>query len=155
MTEVLFYHLTDYTLERALPGLLERCLERKWNVVIQTGSPKQIEALDEHLWSYRDDSFLPHASKNESEDEDNSEAAIQPIWITDTTENPNSAKVRFVVHDAVPAGTETYKRLIYMFDGRDEDAVASARERWKIEKSAGHDLTYWQQDEEGRWSKKA
>ncbi len=151
MSEVLFYHLTEHTLERALPGLLERCIERDWKVVVQTDSSGHIDILDELLWTFRDESFLPHGS----DDEASSQAQQHPIWITDTTSNPNGANVRFVVNGAIPAGADGYDRLIYMIDGRDEDAVASARERWKVEKSAGHDLTYWQQDEMGRWSKKA
>ena len=52
MSEVLFYHLSEHTLERALPGLLERCLERGWKVVVQSGNETHRDALDSHLWSY-------------------------------------------------------------------------------------------------------
>ena len=37
MAEVLFYHLTESTLEDALPPLLEKSLERGWRAVVQTG----------------------------------------------------------------------------------------------------------------------
>ena len=30
MAEILFYHLTESTLEEALPGLLEKSVERGW-----------------------------------------------------------------------------------------------------------------------------
>ena len=33
------------------------------------------------------------------------------------------------------------------------EAVAAARERWRTYKGAGHDLSYWKQDERGRWEK--
>ena len=42
---------------------------------------------------------------------------------------------------------------IEIFDGGDDTAVAAARERWKAYKAAGHDLTYWQQTDDGRWEK--
>jgi DNA polymerase-3 subunit chi len=42
-----------------------------------------------------------------------------------------------------------------MFDGRDADAVARARSEWQTAKEKGHDVSYWQQDESGRWQKKA
>ena len=48
-----------------------------------------------------------------------------------------------------------YARCLDMFDGRDADAVAAARERWKAMKAAGHALAYWQQNEAGGWEKKA
>ncbi|MEE9314384.1 MAG: DNA polymerase III subunit chi [Rhizobiaceae bacterium] len=151
MTEVLFYHLTEHTLERALPGLLERSLERGWKVVVQSSRDTHRDGLNEHLWAYQADSFLPHGCQG-NDDETQTD---HPIWLTTATDNPIGAEVRFVVDGAVPEGTENYERLIYMFDGRDEDAVAAARGRWKIEKEAGYDLAYWQQDEEGRWAKKA
>ena len=156
MTEILFYHLSVHTLEHALPKLLERSLERGWNVVVQSQTEKVRDNLDAHLWSYSRESFLPHGREGHVSE---GKAAIapeqNPIWLTTTTENPNNATVRFMVDEAIPGDLSGYERVIFMFDGNDEDAIAGARERWKIEKSAGHDLTYWQQDEEGRWGKKA
>ncbi|MEL6505334.1 MAG: DNA polymerase III subunit chi [Pseudomonadota bacterium] len=151
MTEVLFYHLTQDKLEKALPTLLEKSVAKGWNVVVQAASSDLTARLDEHLWTYRADSFLAHGKAGS----DKPDPAQCPIWITTDTENPNSAAIRFIVEGAIPAQVERYERVIYMFDGFDDDAVAAARERWKIEKAAGHMLTYWQQDEAGRWAKKA
>lgn len=151
MSEVLFYHLTQSSLEKALPGLLERCLERDWKVAVQAQNEAQRDHLDAHLWTYRDDSFLPHGSEG-GQDVD---PAHHPVWLTCSADNPGEAAVRFVIGASVPVGTETYQRVIYLFDGNDEEAVSAARERWKIEKNAGHELTYWQQDEQGRWRKAA
>ncbi len=153
MTEVLFYHLTEHTLERALPGLLEKCLEREWKVVVQTGSEERRDSLDTHLWAYRDDGFLPHAAEgalpqDTKEDE-------HPLWLTTAQDNPNHANVRFMVDGAEPPDLTPYTRAIYMFEGHDNDAVAHARIRWKAEKEAGHDITYWQQNINGGWEKKA
>ncbi len=150
MTEVVFYHLTEMKLEQALPDLLERSLGRGWKVIVQTISQDRCDALDEHLWTFKEDSFLPHAAQGKN----GVESQSQPIWITTSTANENSAQVRFLVDNAVPGTIDEYERAIYMFDGHDEDAVTGARERWKIDKAAGHSLTYWQQ-EDGKWVKKA
>ncbi len=147
MTEILFYHLTEHTLERALPGLLEKCLERDWKVVVQAGSEERLKALDTHLWSFRDDSFLPHGCEGEGAD--------HPVWLTTDMENPNQAEVRFLVDGAEPPDLSSYTRAIYMFDGHDNDAVIQARGRWKAEKEAGHDITDWQQKINGGWEKMA
>src|SRR5262249_56145221 len=66
MTEVLFYHLQHQPLERVLPQLLERSVERGWRVIIQVASDERVDALDAHLWTYRDDSFLPHGTTREA-----------------------------------------------------------------------------------------
>src|SRR5687768_73433 len=62
MPEVLFYHLERTTLEKALPDLLLRTLARGWRAVLKVGSDERLEALNAHLWSFDDSSFLPHGS---------------------------------------------------------------------------------------------
>jgi DNA polymerase-3 subunit chi len=148
MTEVLFYHLTNQPLDRALPGLLERSLERGWRVAVQAASDERIDALDAHLWTYRDDSFLPHGTWRDSE------AAAQPILLTLSPENINGANVRFLIDGtALPADAQSYQRIVLIFDGDDPDAVAAARASWTDAKGRGFDVTYWQPDEQGRWRK--
>ena len=150
MTEVLFYHLQRQPLERVLPSLLERCLERGWRVVVQASSDERVEALDAQLWTYRDDGFLPHGTAREGE------AVAQPILLTSSDHNPNGASVRFLIDGAaVPHDAATYGRIVLIFDGEDEDAVAAARALWSEAKQQGFEVTYWQPDEQGRWVKKA
>jgi DNA polymerase-3 subunit chi len=150
MTEMLFYHLQRQPLERVLPTLLEKSLERGWRVVVQASSEERIEALDAHLWTFRDDSFLPHGTWREAE------AREQPILLTVNADNPNDAAVRFLVDGApVPADADAYQRIVLIFDGEDDDAVTVARERWSEGKANGFDVTYWQNDEDGRWQRKA
>jgi len=150
MTEILFYHLQGQKLEGVLPTLLEKSLERGWRVVVQASSDERIEALDAHLWTYRDDGFLPHGTAKESE------AAAQPILLTTGDDNANSAQVRFLIDGApVPADAAAYQRIVLLFDGEDQDAVAAAHERWTEAKAKGFEATYWQPDEQGRWVKKA
>ena len=93
---------------------------------MQTGSAERVEALDAHLWTYRDDSVLPHGVATARD------APDQPILLTAGPDNANGASVRFLVDDAdLPDDATAYERLVLMFDGKDEDAVATARERWK------------------------
>ena len=60
MAEIWFYHLEQSALEAALPPLLEKCLARGWRALVRGGQPERLEALDDLLWTWRDDSFLPH-----------------------------------------------------------------------------------------------
>jgi DNA polymerase III subunit chi len=149
MTEVLFYHLQEQPIEKVLPNLLERSLERGWRAVVQASSEDRVDALDAHLWTFSDDSFLPHGTDREAT------AAEQPIVLTMGEDNPNGASVRFLIDGApVPADASSYQRLVLLFDGGDPEAVAAARERWTAAKAQGFDVTYWQPDERGRWQRK-
>ena len=150
MTELLFYHLHRQPIEMVLPALLEKSLERGWRVVVQAATDERIEALDAYLWTYREDGFLPHGTAKESE------AAAQPVLLTTGDDNPNGANVRFLIDGAaVPSDAASYQRIVLLFDGEDDDAVAVARTRWSEAKAAGFEVTYWQPDENGRWKQKA
>jgi DNA polymerase III subunit chi len=150
MTEMLFYHLHRQSLDKVLPTLLEKSLERGWRVVVQAASPERVEALDAQLWTYADDSFLPHGTDGDAQ------APEQPILLTASDGNPNGANVRFLVDGAdVPSDAAVYHRIVLIFDGEDPDAVAAARVRWSEAKAAGFEVTYWQPDADGRWQRKA
>jgi DNA polymerase-3 subunit chi len=150
MTEVLFYHLKGQTPEQVLPTLLQKSLDRGWRVVVQASSEERVEALDAHLWTWRDDSFLPHGTWRDPE------ASQQPVLLTISDHNPNGATVRFLVDGALmPADASAYARLVLLFDGEDPDALDAARARWTEAKSAGFEVTYWQADEKGGWRRQA
>ena len=147
--DVMFYHLERQPLERVLPSLIEKTLERGWRAVIQAGSDERLEAIDMALWTYSEESFLAHGTAKSGH------AAEQPVFLTTGDETPNGAGVRFLVDGAAPASFDCAERLVFMFDGHDSDAVSSAREQWKAAKTAGCAIAYWQQNEAGRWEKKA
>ena len=62
--------------------------------------------------------------------------------------------MRFLADGADIANFGGYVRVVRLFDGNDPDAVDQARAAWTAAKAAGHDATYWQQSERGRWEKK-
>lgn len=153
MAEVLFYHLEHATLNATLPKLLAMCGDRGWRVVVQAGSPERLDAIDAHLWSFSDESFLAHGTARDGF------AAEQPIFLTTNAENPNGATVRFLV-DRAPLPDEVtdlaaYQRVVTIFDGRDPDALAEARAAWKRCKDGGLTLKYYQQNPAGGWELKS
>lgn len=150
MVQVLFYHLTETALEEALPVLVEKSLAKPWRVVIQTPDEARREALDTHLWGYRRDAFLPHGKDGDAPAENH------PVFLTTGLEDSNGADIRFLIHGAdIPDALERYQRVMVMFDGKDEEAVTTARQQWKTLKDLGHELSYYKQTPQGRWEKAA
>lgn len=145
--EVLFYHLETRPLEQVLPELLEKTMARGWRAVIQAPTSERIEALDQYLWTYRDDSFLPHGRAEDGDGD------IQPIYLTTEGDNPNGAAIRFFVDGSDVADKSGYQRLVHFIDGADGEAVAHARGLWKEAANAGHAVTYWRQNDQGAWQK--
>lgn len=147
--EIWFYHLEGWTLERALPPLLEKTRERGWRAVIRGGIPERLPSLSNHLWSYRDDGFLPHGLEGEDK------AARQPILLTSESETPNEANVLFLIDQAKRGDISSFERCILVFDGNDQDALKAARAEWRKAKEEGIDVSYWQQVGQGGFEKKA
>ncbi len=146
--DISFYHLTRTTLEAALPQMLEKTLERDQRAVVRAGSPERVEALNAWLWTYKDRGFLPHGSAKDGH------AALQPIWLTEKDERPNEAQVLFLTDGAVSEELADFERCAVLFDGNNEAALAAARAQWQDLKDACHALTYWQQNDQGKWEKK-
>ncbi len=148
MPEIRFYHLTQSPLEHTLPGLLSKSLARGWRVVVQGGDEMRLKFLDAHLWTFADDSFLPHGLEGEG--------AAQPIWLTSSEANPNKAGVLMLIDGAcaTPARMAKFDLVTVFFDGADQAAVAQAREDWKAVTDAKLPAVYWAQ-ENGGWVQKA
>lgn len=139
-------------MEDVLPGLVEKSLERGWRALIRTDSAERSDALDNLLWTYDEQGFLPHAQAGDGE------AARQPVLITVEEENANDAKVLFCVGGALPSDWSDEKlsgltRIVLLFDGRDSAALSGAREAWKAAKASGHDVTYWKESPAGKFEK--
>ncbi len=152
--EILFYHLERRPLDAILPGLLEKTLERGVKAVVKAGSEERLKALDDLLWTYRDESFLPHGTAQDGRPE------TQNILLTLDDARPNGASYLFVVDGAALPDTgegidPAPDRMIVLFDGNDPEALDTARAQWKTLRGSTHELTYWQQNEQGRWEKKA
>jgi DNA polymerase-3 subunit chi len=149
VTDVSFYHLTRSTLEQTLPRLLEKALQGGARCLVMVGNHARVEPLSAHLWAYDPASFLPHGTRRDGD------AERQPVWLTDEDENPNEATMLFLTDGAKSNNVGKYQRCFELFDGRDENALAQARQRWKDYREAGHTVSYWQQNERGGWEKKA
>jgi DNA polymerase-3 subunit chi len=152
MTETLFYHLERRSLDDVLPDLVEKTRARGWRALIRTESAERADAIDALLWTYNDQTFLAHARVGDGNE------SGQPVLITVEGANANKADVMFLVGGAAPpiwdsADAKALTRIVLMFDGRDPEMLARAREAWKKAISAGHDVTYWQESPGGKFEK--
>jgi DNA polymerase-3 subunit chi len=149
MAELWFYHLERTELERALLPLLEKCLQRGWRALVRGGLSERLDAVDASLWTFRDDSFVPHAREGADD------ASRQPVLLTMEGGNPNSAQALFLIDGAEPGDLSGFERACLIFDGRDEAALETARLRWKAAKDAGIAASYWRENAAGKWEKQA
>lgn len=150
MSRVDFYHLQNQKLEDVLPKLLEKAYSIHKNAVVRVGNAERIEFLNSLLWTYDEQSFLPHGSKKDGTPES------QPIWLTAENDNPNSAVFLFLTDgaDAEIDEISQYERVFNIFDGNSQEAVENARNFWRALKQQSIDIFYWQQNSDGAWQQK-
>jgi DNA polymerase-3 subunit chi len=138
----LFYHIEHTSLDAAIAPLIEKCLERKWRVLV-VGHEETLTRLDRALWTFREDSFLPHGRAR-------TDAARQPVLLSTEAQPANGAKVALLL-DGSDADQELFERCMVVFDGRDETARAKARQQYKAATDAGGGARYFQQERNGAW----
>lgn len=144
-TTVQFYHLLSTSRERAVPKLMEKALASGSKVVMLLDSDSALKSMSDALWTSNPDGFLPHGTAREPH------AADQPILLTLTDSNPNGADILCVLDGSMPESVSQYSKLLDVFDGNDDTAVAAARARWSAYKERGFALNYVKQQPGGGW----
>jgi DNA polymerase III subunit chi len=133
-----FYHLTQIPLERALPAIAERVVEAGQRLAIVAEDTSLLTQLDEALWTYKADSFLPHGRSGD-----------QPILLCAPGNAPASHENIALVDGVWRDTALNFARVFYFFD---ETNVEAARAAWRA--LAARDETerhYWKQNDAGKW----
>jgi DNA polymerase-3 subunit chi len=134
-----FYHLTAAPLERILPVIAEKVLASGGRLLV-VADDGQLPRLDEQLWTFGKDSFLPHGR-------DNPEA--QPILLSTEAAPTNGATNIALADGAWRDEALTFARTFYFFDAGHLD---EARITWrKLKANPEAEARYWKQDERGKW----
>ncbi len=147
MSRIDFYHLQKSTLEEALPLLVLKAYQTGQHIKIKVGNEVRVGFLSTLLWTFDEESFLPHGTKKDEF------AELQPIYLSSDDELPNGAKILFVVDgaDLSPELCEKYERVLYIFNGQSENELMMARNMWKSFLKTDRERHYWKQNELGKW----
>lgn len=137
-----FYHLSQAPLERVLPSICEKVLAGGERLLVVT-RPDLLSQLDELLWTYAPEAFLPHGRS------DGSAPEHQPILLSSQPEAVNGATNIALADGEWRDEALAFARTFYFFDETRRDAARSA---WKALKGRSRvETRYWKQDERGRW----
>ncbi len=124
-----FYDLNGAPLDLGLGRLLETALAEGRRVCVRLGQEERVAVLDQGLWTYRNDSFLPHGCEGDP--------AKHPVWLTAAAGNPNVADLLVVVDDAPMHDREGFSETTYLFDRRDPAMRDIARDRFAAFRDEG------------------
>jgi DNA polymerase-3 subunit chi len=134
-----FYQLTASPLERVLPAICEKVVAsgERLLVVAEAGL---LARIDEQLWSYARDSFLPHGRERPE---------AQPVLLSETPEAANGATNIALAGGGWREEALGFARTFYFFDNATRDG---AREVWRALKARPEaEARYWKQDDRGKW----
>jgi len=155
MGSVYFYHVTRKPLPQTLSMLLEKALGAGWRIQVRAPKLDHLTSLDDALWSWPDDGFLPHAIVGSDQ------AQHSPIVLAPETDplmqgasGDFSCLMALDGADVTPQDVATAQRVCILFDGHNPDAVQAARVQWKSLTDANCAAQYWS-EETGSWQKKA
>ena len=129
-----FYDLDGAPLDLGLGRLLEAALADGRRACVRLGQAERVAALDQGLWTYRNDSFLPHGCEGDPSE--------QPVWLTAEPGNPNGADLLVVVDDAFMEDREGFTDTVYLFDRRDPAMRDIARDRFAAFRDEGSRPVY-------------
>ncbi|MEO0501435.1 MAG: DNA polymerase III subunit chi [Pseudomonadota bacterium] len=144
--QVGFYHCTRNAPLAVVPRLAAKAVAAGHRILVHAGPAA--DDVDEALWAFDPGSFLPHGRAGGDDD------ANQPILIADGFDGANAADLAIAMAGRLPGADAGFARVLYLFDGGDDDAVAAARRHWKA-LSARDDVeaVYWAEGERG-WEKR-
>lgn len=135
MTQVDFHSKVPDKLNYAC-RLVRKARAAGMRVVLFAESRVQLSALDELLWTFSEQDFLPHVMAGDEL------AAQTPIILTDDAEQPlPHHQVLVNLSQQTPAHFARFERMFEIVSTDEEDLLAG-RERYKQYQQRGYPLTH-------------
>ena len=136
MTRVDFY-LVDHAggREQFACRLLQKIYQQGHRAYVLTDSDTQAQALDTELWTFSDDSFVPHALHREGQLPD----SATPILLGTAEPPAEIHDVLVSLASETPAWFSRFERVAEVV-GNGDNERASARERFRFYRDRGYPL---------------
>jgi DNA polymerase-3 subunit chi len=132
--EITFYVLADSSAEARLGTacrLIEKTFRHKHQVYVQVSDRAEAERLDELLWTFKAESFIPHHLVGDGP------TPPPPVRIGHGALPPEARDLLVNLGPTVPAGFERFRRVLEIVGGGEETREA-ARQHWRQYKQQGY-----------------
>ncbi len=134
MTRVDFYQIDSKEAPLLFAcRLIEKVYRKGYKVYIHTMSEAQSAELDDLLWSFRDDRFIPHALESTADD--------APIKIGHNVEPDEHQEVLINLSREVPDFFSRFDRVAEIVS-LGEEGRHSARQNYRFYRDRGYSLQY-------------
>ncbi|WP_281648022.1 DNA polymerase III subunit chi [Parendozoicomonas sp. Alg238-R29] len=138
--QVSFYILQEDTLE-ARVGFSCRLAEKAWRNGVPTHiymtSEQDVVALDAMLWSYREDSFLPHTNLNSNKNAADEKDIQVPVTLGSKQEQlPDRSGLLINLGETIPTAIDSFERVAEVVV-QEQSILELARSRFRQYKERG------------------
>ena len=113
--------------------LAEKAYKKNYNIIIQTKSNETTQKIDDQLWSFRNDSFIPHEII-----ENEIDASKKSIIISSYHQHQTSA-ILINLSNLINKKSDRFERIIEIVPN-DNEAKKEARVRFKQYRDMGHEV---------------
>ncbi len=140
MTKVDFYILTGNSgsREQTVCRIAEKAYRLGHGVYIHTSHQSQTKRLDELLWTFKKNSFVPHDIEAESPDPETPVLISHQSKLTDSTQG-HRRQVLINLAQEIPMFFSSFERVAEVI-GQDNENKASGRQRYKFYRDRGYSL---------------
>lgn len=142
--EINFYQC-DESLVKSMAPLTLKILEENKKALIFCRDQIRIKEIDDGLWSYGKNKFIPHVTVFDK----SFELTRQPILISDKEENFNQADYLILTEEVDENFAQKFSRIFFFYDALNSGKALTAAAKFK--KLAGKINSYKKQD--GKWEK--
>jgi DNA polymerase-3 subunit chi len=134
---ITFYVIADLSDDKRLNTvcrLIEKAYLQKHQVWVQAGSKAEAEQLDELLWGFKPDSFVPHHLVGEGPN------PPPPVRIAWQNIRPEARDVLINLSAEIPPRPQQFQRILEIVGG-DESRREAARAHWRWYKQNGYAIS--------------
>ena len=134
MTRIDFYQLNPerHRYDQVVCRLCQKAWDNRQMTLLLTQSPEQSQQLDHRLWTFADDSFVPH-------DSDDGDDFVTPVLIHDNPDPTGDRQLLINLSATVPTWFAQFERVIELVT---EENKLQAREHYSYYKERGYPLNH-------------
>ena len=150
MTQIIFYSTAPLQVEKTLFALLEKSLEKGNKSLLLFKDKEKCLSINEQLWTYKQNSFLPHISEDDKIYDD----IDVPVYLSTKNENPFKAELLFSIDGFLPDNIDHFERVIIIIDVNDELLNEKYKNYYLDINNNFEDIVFYKSDDNGKWIEK-
>lgn len=140
---VRFYQLGGLGREQALAKIAHKAYGQGLRLCVVAGEPQRARFLDDFLWKFPPELFLPHGLCGSGEE------ALQPVLVCGAAVDDNGATVALLDGGGMLEEPERFDLVVEFVDGNDPAGLRESRQRYRRYRESGCRMEYWVQGERG------